>query len=171
VEKAAAIWPVFIPWYQHADSGHPFQLNEYVTWPVVLVETDEWPAELTVTQSVHFPKTDGPTVAQAGQVRASWRGPVPAARTAEFRGLLLVDHLKAPFPAVRGQVLRIRLLRRQHVFEPSGGAIPTWARWSLIELERSVEHFQMRPAGGDMLADSGLLVNLRIDMEGPSNGC
>lgn len=156
-------WPVFVPWFQHQDSGSAFSLNEYVEWPVVFVEADAWPAELTTHQWVQVSSL-APTaaVAQAGAMRAAWREPIPPDGRIKVRGVLMVDYLKPPFVYSRGRVDRIALIRQRQRVRDDGALESTWERWDARELDASVTTFSVMPSGARGLSETGLFVTLAI---------
>ena len=156
-------WPVFIPWFQHQDSGKRFSVSDYVEWPVVLVQATDWPEELTTQHWVQV-TASAPTaaVAQAGEMRAVWRGPIPAQEPVQVRCVLMVDYLKPPFVYSRGQVERIALLKQQQRALEDGSFGSTWGDWETRELDASGTRFRVSPADSRQLTDTGLFVTLAI---------
>jgi hypothetical protein len=155
-------WPVFIPWFQHGDSGRPFTTGQTVEWPVVFVGGEAWPDEMTTRQSVRLSASGpGAAVAESGAMRASWRDVLRSDIEVEIRGLLIVDYLKPPFVYSRGQVERIRLVSQRQRVNSDGAIEGTWEGWQATDLEASVPRFRSRP-GVDHMSETGLLVTLAM---------
>jgi len=154
---------VFIPWFQHQDSGSSFSVNEKVEWPVVLTEAEAWPTELTTRQWVQVSAL-APTahIAMAGAMRALWREPSPPRETIEIRGVLVVDYLKPPFIYSSGRAKRIAVISQRQRIRPDGAFEPTWEEWEARELDASVTTFRLRPSGSRHLSETGLFVTLAI---------
>jgi hypothetical protein len=162
-------WPIFLARAMHEDMGDLFAVGDTISWDVELVDgrASGWPdhvlADVMVTIRPRPLHACTGAIADAGTLKACWRGPEPPGTVLALSVGLVADLWNPPFRAtVTGTVRRIRTVAYAHA--ERGGVLVPNGPWALEDIERTARWLKVSDPRGDpsVPSEEGLLINLAL---------